>query len=65
MIKCCKNCDKKGCGTYHDECPIYQEERKTLDKLNKQESLNKVIYHYNIDLKNRILKEKHKRKRDK
>lgn len=65
MIKCCKNCDKKGCGAYHDICPIYQEERKTLDKLNKQESLNKVIYHYNIDLKSRILKEKHKRKKDK
>ena len=65
MIKCCKYCENQGCGTYHDECPIYQEERKNLDKLNKKETLNKAIYHYNIDLKTRILKEKHKRKRDK
>lgn len=65
MIKCCKNCDKKGCGAYHDKCPIYQEERKNLDDLNKVETLQKQIYHYNIDLKARILKEKFKRKRDK
>ena len=21
----CVNCERKGCGTYHDECPAYQE----------------------------------------
>lgn len=25
MICPCKNCEKKGCGPYHDECKAYQE----------------------------------------
>lgn len=35
----CKNCPNKGCGTYHDECPEYQEfiNYKKLDR----EDINK------------------------
>lgn len=25
-MTCCKDCPKSGCGTYHDQCPIYQAE---------------------------------------
>lgn len=21
----CKDCERKGCGSYHDECKVYQE----------------------------------------
>ena len=24
----CVNCDKKGCGSYHDKCPEYQQFKK-------------------------------------
>lgn len=29
----CYNCENSGCGTYHDECPDYQEWRKELDRV--------------------------------
>lgn len=32
----CKDCPRKGCGAYHDECPDYQEFRKERDKLNDE-----------------------------
>ena len=32
----CKDCPKQGCGTYHDECPEYQEFRKERDRLSDE-----------------------------
>ena len=32
----CKDCPKKGCGPYHDECPEYQEFRKERDELREK-----------------------------
>ena len=28
----CKDCDKKGCGTYHDKCEKYLKYRKLKEK---------------------------------
>lgn len=32
----CKDCPRKGCGAYHDECPDYQAFRKERDKFNDE-----------------------------
>ena len=32
----CKDCPKKGCGAYHDECPEYQEFRKERNRINEE-----------------------------
>ena len=29
----CKDCPKKGCGSYHDQCPEYQEFRKEKERI--------------------------------
>lgn len=37
MTKCpCKDCENKGCGSYHDECEPYQKFRKGREN-NKSE----------------------------
>lgn len=28
----CLNCEKCGCGAYHDKCELYQEFKKELEK---------------------------------
>ncbi len=28
----CKDCDRKGCGSYHDECKEYQEYKRWVDE---------------------------------
>lgn len=36
-IKCpCINCDKKGCGSYHDECEEFQE---YIDDVHKRKDI--------------------------
>ena len=32
----CKDCPKKGCGTYHDVCPEYQAYRAKVDEIHKK-----------------------------
>ena len=32
----CGNCDRKGCGSYHDICPEYLEYRKHRDEANNK-----------------------------
>lgn len=29
----CKDCERKGCGSYHDKCPEYQEYRARVDEV--------------------------------
>ena len=31
----CKDCPKKGCGSYHDECELYQKYREECLEENK------------------------------
>ena len=42
----CKDCPKKGCGPYHDECPEYQEfkkERQILsDKMREMKKCDEI-----------------------
>lgn len=35
----CRDCDRRGCGAYHDECPAYQEFLKWNEK--RREEKNK------------------------
>ena len=28
----CVNCERKGCGSYHDQCPLYLEFKKKKEK---------------------------------
>lgn len=32
----CKTCERKGCGTYHDECPEYLEFRAKVDDVHRK-----------------------------
>ena len=32
----CRDCERKGCGTYHDECPDYQEYRAKVDEVHRK-----------------------------
>lgn len=32
MTPPCKDCEKKGCGLYHDICPLYQQFKKEREK---------------------------------
>lgn len=32
----CKNCERKGCGAYHDHCDKYQEYRQQKDAIIKE-----------------------------
>lgn len=43
MVAPCKDCDKKGCGSYHDKCETYQrflkirnEEKEQVAKAKKE-----------------------------
>lgn len=36
----CKDCPKKGCGRYHDECPEFQEFRRSREEVYKERSLH-------------------------
>ena len=44
----CIECEKKGCGAYHDKCKLYQEFKKELEKEYQQSKAAKdqknVIY---------------------
>ena len=41
MLCPCKDCDKKGCGVYHDECQPYQEFVKWKRAKNDEERKEK------------------------
>lgn len=36
----CKDCERKGCGTYHDTCPEYRAYREKVDEVHRK---------YNVD----------------
>lgn len=44
----CKDCEMKGCGTYHDECPSYlkwKAEKQAIDaKIKEQKKLEQQFY---------------------
>lgn len=37
MAAPCKNCERKGCGAYHDRCPIYLEWKEEKAKEDQKE----------------------------
>ena len=39
----CETCERQGCGSYHDQCPEYQEMRKRLDSINQQKYFEKEL----------------------
>ena len=48
MICPCKDCEKKGCGVYHDKCEEYQKyvawRREINDKIRLENQFNKRKY---------------------
>lgn len=36
----CKDCERKGCGAYHDECPGYQEYKAQMDEIRHKQTLD-------------------------
>lgn len=32
----CKDCERKGCGAYHDQCPEFQAYRAKVDEVRKK-----------------------------
>lgn len=42
----CKDCEKKGCGAYHDECENYQQFRAEKEKEYQERKLMGFIRHY-------------------
>lgn len=32
----CKDCERKGCGSYHDQCPEYLAWKKELNEANEK-----------------------------
>lgn len=35
MIAPCRDCPRRGCGAYHEECPEYQRFRKERNEINR------------------------------
>lgn len=42
-IKCCMDCERKGCGSYHDECEKYQAEKEKIRKIREERQLESMI----------------------
>lgn len=40
----CKDCERKGCGTYHDECQIYLEWKEKKKAIVEQLRNEKRLY---------------------
>lgn len=40
----CKNCEKKGCGSYHSECLEYQKFIKENEEIKKKAYEEKKLY---------------------
>lgn len=40
MMNPCKNCEKRGCGVYHDRCESYQNFRKIMFGIYKKRIFN-------------------------
>lgn len=61
MINPCRDCERKGCGTYHDECEQYQQYRVERElTLMKRNTENKYQ-----DYKNETMNRMRKHKRNK
>lgn len=37
----CKHCEKRGCGSYHDQCEKYQAFRKTMKEIESKRAQNR------------------------
>ena len=57
----CKDCPRKGCGSYHDKCPEYQE-YKTATKKESEEKKKRLKCE--IDYKTMAIENCIKRNRD-
>ena len=44
MLCPCKDCEKKGCGTYHSQCEKYLEYVKWKQGVNEKERSLKMLY---------------------
>ena len=38
----CKDCERKGCGPYHDKCEVYQAWKKDLDERNESKRMQRI-----------------------
>ena len=46
MICPCKDCPKKGCGSYHDLCVEYNKYKRAKQKANKAERDDKPLHFF-------------------
>lgn len=54
MIKVpCKDCEKKGCGVYHEKCPEYLRYK---EELQKAKEMKKTVDHPFTDKRNKRFK---------
>ena len=61
----CVNCDKKGCGSYHDKCPKYLEfknekEKELYERLKRRHQLDEYVDSI-IDGKKRMQRSRRKK----
>lgn len=42
----CNDCDKKGCGAYHDKCKLYQEFAEERKRINEKKRIDKGRFIY-------------------
>ena len=59
---CCKDCERKGCGAYHDICEKYQAYRAELAE-EKEKTMHGAINAKRLDMYVRDTKNKMKRGR--
>lgn len=63
MICPCKNCPRKGCGSFHDQCEGYQAYRAEADKKKEKRRITNEIESLNLGAHGKIcLRKKHGKK---
>ena len=61
----CKNCDRKGCGAFHDECTAFQEFKKFKEKEKRKRYLynDAVVISAEHEMRYREILKRGKKKR--
>ena len=63
MVNPCKNCENKGCGTFHDECEPYQNYLQEKEIINKKRVADKSYYAFKKEVVGAAMRKKSKSSR--
>lgn len=58
----CNQCDKRGCGAYHDQCEAYQSYKQERQKVTKKLTDQAIMEGWKKDGQLRVYKKRRNRK---